>query len=162
MRIKSTRLRDNVAALAALQYDHARIIDGRVTDAEAAAVLLLAVQAHVRALLACTPRPKPKSHEPAAVVDTASMTDAELYAHYKRTAHAEDLRFFLRGGKSEALLVRARAITNPTAQDLARLREAWRIERTAEERAAGIPAIGTEQWHRQTRGESTEIEEVRS
>jgi hypothetical protein len=153
MPTKSTRLRDNVTALAALRYEQAQIVDGHVTDAEAAAVLLLAVQAHVRALLACTPRPKPKPHEPAAVVDTAGMTDAELYAHYKRTASIEDLRFFLRGGKSAALLARARAITNPTAHDLIRLREAWRIERAADDRATGIPAIGTEAWHRQTRAE---------
>jgi hypothetical protein len=150
MPTNSTRLRDNVAALAALQYDHARIVDGRVTDAQAAAVLLLAVQAHVRALLACTPKPRPAHAEPAAV-DTSTMTDAQVYAYYKRTALAEDLKFFLRGGKSEALLARARAITTPTAQDLILLREVWRIERAAEERAAGIPAIGTEEWHRQTR-----------
>lgn len=156
MPTKHTRLRDNVAALAALQYDHARIVDGRVTDPETAAVLLLAVQAHVRALLACAPRPKAKHADPSAVVDTSTMTDAELYAHYKRTAAAEDLRFFLRGGKSPALLARARAITHPTARDLALLREAWRIERAADERAAGIPAIGTEGWHRQTRGESVD------
>jgi hypothetical protein len=161
MPTKSTRLRDSVAALAALQYDHARIVDGHVTDAYAAAVLLRAVQVHVRALVACTPSPKPAQAEPAAV-DPATMTDAQLYAYYKRTAPAEDLRFFLRGGKSPALLARARAITNPTAYDLVLLREAWRIERADDERAAGIPAIGTEEWHRQTRDESTAIEEVRS
>jgi hypothetical protein len=160
MPTKSTRLRDNVTALAALQYDHARIVDGRVTDAEAAAVLLLAVQAHVRALLACTPKPRPAPSEPAAV-DTTTMTDAQVYAYHKRTALAEDLKFFLRGGKSEALLARARAITKPTAQDLILLREAWRIERAAEERAAGIPAIGTEAWYRQTRAESSHEEGVR-
>jgi hypothetical protein len=159
MSTKSTRIRDNVTALAALRYEHARIVDGRVTDAEAAAVLLLAVQAHVRALLACTPNPRPAQTDLGAV-DTSMMTDAQLYAHYKRTAPAEDLKFFLRGGKSEALLARARAITKPTAQDLVLLREAWRIERAAEERAAGIPAIGTEAWHRQTRGESIDDEGV--
>jgi hypothetical protein len=160
MPTKSSRLRDSVTALAALQYDHARIVDGRVTDAVAAAILLQAVQGHVRALVACAPSPRPIQAEPAAM-DTSTMTDAELYAHYKRTAPAEELRFFLRGGKSDILRTRAEAITNPTARDLASLREAWRIERAAEERAAGIPAIGSPKWHRQTCGESTEIEEVR-
>jgi hypothetical protein len=159
MPTKSTRLRDNVAALAALQYDHARIVDGRVTDAQAAAILLQAVQAHVRALVACTPNPRPAQTQPA-VVDTSTMTDAQLYAYYKRTALVEDLRFFLRGGKSAALRARAEAITNPTARDLASLREAWRVERCAEDRAAGIPAIGTEEWHRQTRGEPMSTQEV--
>jgi hypothetical protein len=153
MLTNTARLRDTIAALAALQYAHAQILDGRVTDPHAAAVLLQAVEAHVRALVACAPRPTPARVPPVAV-DTATMTDAQLYTHYKRTGPAEELRFFLRGGKSAALLARARAITSPTGQDLARLREAWRVERCAEERAAGIPAIGTEEWHRLTRGES--------
>jgi hypothetical protein len=147
------RLRDTIAALAALQYAHAQILDGRVTDPQAAALLLQAEQAHVRALVACAPRPKPARVPPVAV-DTATMTDAQLYANYKRTALVEDLRFFLRCPRSATLRARADAITKPTAQDPASLREAWRIERGAEERAAGIPAIGTEAWHRQTRGES--------
>lgn len=154
MPTKSTRLRDNLTALAALRYEQAQIVNGRATDAEAAAVLLMAVQAHVQALLACQPTARPKPEITACVVDTSTMTDAELYAHYKRTAPAEDLKFFLRGGKSEALRARARAITNPTAQDLVLLRETWRIERAAEERATGIPAIGTEAWHRQMQDES--------
>jgi hypothetical protein len=154
---KSIRLRDSVTALAALQYDHARIVDGRVTDTQAAAILLQAVQAHVRALLACTPHLTPRQASPA-IVDMSTITDAQLYAHYKRTSAAEDLRFFLRGGKSAALLARARAITTPTARDLVSLREAWRIERDAEDRAAGIPAIGSENWHRQMQAEP--IDEV--
>jgi hypothetical protein len=159
MPTKSIRLRDNVAALAALKYDHARIVDGHVTDAQAAAILLQAVQAYVRALVACTPHPRPTQATPT-IVETSTMTDAQLYDYYKRTAPAEELRFFLRSGKSAALLARARALTNPTSQDLVRLREGWRIERCADERAAGIPAIGTEEWHRQTRGESINEEGV--
>jgi hypothetical protein len=148
MATHTARLREQIAALAALQYDDAQILDGRVMNPAAAAVILQAVQAHVRALAACLPRPTP-AHVRPAVVDTATMTDAELYAFYKRTAPAEDLRFFLRGRLSDALRLRAEAITKPTARDLASLREAWRIERQAEERAAGIPAIGTAEWHRQ-------------
>jgi hypothetical protein len=153
MLTNTARLRDTIAALAALQYAHAQILDGRVTDPQAAALLLQAVQAHVRALVACAPRPMPARVPPVAV-DTATMTDAQLYAHYKRTAPIEDLRFFLRGPKSAALRARAEAIATPTAHDVASLREAWRVERLADDRAAGIPAIGTAEWHRQMRGES--------
>jgi hypothetical protein len=130
-----------------LQYADAQILDGRVMNPAAAASLLQAVETHVRALVACAPRPAPARVLPSA--DTAAMTDAELYAHYKRTAPAEDLRFFLRVRMSDALRIWAEGITKPTAQDLARLRVAWRTQRAAEERAAGIPAIGTAEWHRQ-------------
>ncbi|MBM3772820.1 MAG: hypothetical protein FJW27_16320 [Acidimicrobiia bacterium] len=144
----TARLRDQIAALAALQYEHAQILDGRVMNPAAAAVIMQAVQAHVRALAACLPRTTPARVQPADV-DPVAMTDAELYAYYKRTAPAEDLRFFLRGRLSDALRRRAEAITKPTARDLISLREAWRIERQAHDRAAGIPAIGTAEWHRQ-------------
>lgn len=147
MATNTARLRDNIAALAVLQYDQAGILDGRVTNPAAAAVILQAVQAHVRALAACLPRPTPARVRPSA--DTAAMTDAELYAHYKRTAPAEDLRFFLRGRLSDGLRERAEAIMKPTARELTSLREAWRIEREAERRAAGIPSIGTAEWHQQ-------------
>ena len=160
MPTKNTRLNDCVTALAALQYDHARIVDGRVTDAQAAAILLQAVQVLVRALMACTPIPR-RAPAQSTAVDTSTMTDAQLYAHCKRIAPAEDLKFFLRGGKSAALRARAEAITNPTARDLASLREAWRSERADEERAAGISAIGSLEWHRQARDESIAIREVR-
>lgn len=42
-----------------------------------------------------TPETRQRS-TPAAVADTATMTTAELFAHYKRTAPLEDLRFILR------------------------------------------------------------------
>lgn len=148
MPTQTARLRDSIAALAALQFNHAQIVDGRVRNPEAAAILLQAVQAHVRALVACAPRPTPARVQPSAV-HTATLTDAELRAHYKRTAPVEDLRFLLRVRMSDALRARAGAIVKPTAQDLAKLRTAWRSERRAEERVAGIPAIGTTEWHRQ-------------
>jgi hypothetical protein len=147
MAANTARLRDNVTALAALRFDAAQIVDGRVTNPDAAALILQAVQAHVCALVACLPRATAGRVRPAVVVDTSAMTDAELFAHYKRTAPAEDLRFFLRARMSDALRRRAEAITKPTAADLAVLRTAWRTERQAEERAAGIPAIGTAEWH---------------
>jgi hypothetical protein len=77
-------------------------LDGRVTNPAAAAIILQAVQAHVCALAACLPHPAP-AHVRPAVVDPAAMTDAELYAYYKRTALTDDLRFFLRGRMSDAL-----------------------------------------------------------
>ena len=143
------RLRDTITALAAVRFDQAQIVDGRVMNPNAAALILQAVQAHVCALVACVPRPTAGRARPAAVVETAAMTDAELYAHYKRTALIEDLRFLLRGRMSDALRDRANAITQPTASDLARLRAAWRAERLADERATGLPAIGTAEWHEQ-------------
>ena len=155
MATNTARLRDNIAALAALRYDQARIVDGRVTSPEAAAVLLQAVQAYVSALLACAPRPKPARVQPSGV-DSAAMTDAELYAFYKRTALTEDLRFLLRVRLSDGLRARAEAITRPTAQDLSSLRAAWRVERWAEDRAAGIPAIGTLAWHGRASGNEAE------
>jgi hypothetical protein len=101
-----------------------------------------------RLAAACLPCPTRARVQPADV-DPAAMTDAELYAYYKRTALTEDLRFFLRGRMSDALRRRAEAIGKPTARDLASLRDTWRTERQADDRAAGIPAIGTAEWHRQ-------------
>jgi hypothetical protein len=149
MPANTTRLRDSVTALAALRFDQAQIVDGRVTNPDAAALILQAVQAHVCALVACLPAAKVGRARRTDAVDTAAMTDAELFAYYKRTAPAEDLRFFLRARMSDALRRRAETITKPTAADLAVLRTAWRTERQAEERAAGIPAIGTAEWHQQ-------------
>ncbi len=148
MRTKTDQLCEQIAALAALPFDRVQIVDGRVTNPEAAARLLQALEVHVRALVNCAPRPTPARIQ-AAPVDTSAMTHAELFAHYKRTAPAEDLRFFLRGRLSDALHARAEAIRKPTTQDLTTLHAAWRLERQAEERAAGIPAIGTAEWHRQ-------------
>jgi hypothetical protein len=142
------RLRDAVTALAAVRFDQAQIVDGRVMDPDAAALILQAVQAHLRVLVdACLPAPKADRGRAVGPVDTAGMTDAQLFAYYKRTAPTEDLRFFLRGRLSDGLRRRAEAITKPTAADLVLLRDAWRTERLAEERAAGIPAIGTAEWH---------------
>lgn len=79
MSTPTARLRDQITALAALQYDQAQILDGRVMNPAAAAIILQAVQAHVRALAACLPRPTPARAQPTAI-DPAAMTDAELYA----------------------------------------------------------------------------------
>ena len=79
---------DNIAALAALRYEQAQIIDGRVMNSEAAATILQAVQAHVRALLACAPRPTPARVQPS-TVDTAGMTDAEFYAGRRRPSRGD-------------------------------------------------------------------------
>jgi len=48
--------------------------------------LLLALE-----LTGAKPTPAPRQH-----VDTATMSDAELRAHYAKTAHVEDIRFHLR------------------------------------------------------------------
>ena len=83
------------------------------------------------------------------------MTVTELYAHYKATAIAEDLAFFLRCPVlSPRLRAQAeQALTQPTKTTVALLRTRWRIERQASERVRGIPALGSLAWR-------TEEEEV--
>ena len=102
MSTKTAQLRDTIAALADLRYDQAEILDGRMTNPAAAAVILQAVQAHVRALVTCAPRLTP-ARVRSANVDTATMTDAERYAYYKRTAPIEDLRFLLPTRRANAV-----------------------------------------------------------
>src|SRR5688572_33349587 len=126
MPANTARLRDSITALSTLRFDQAQIVDGRVMNPDAAALILQAVQAHVCALVACLPRATVGRARPAVVVDMAAMTDAELYAYYKRTALTEDLRFLLRFRMSDVLRRRAEAIAKPSARDLASLRTAWR------------------------------------
>ena len=73
------------------------------------------------------------------------MSDRELFAYYKRTALAGDLAFFLRGTLSDDLRASAMA-SEPTKANLSTLRCLWRAESNARDRAAGIPALGTEAW----------------
>jgi hypothetical protein len=75
-----------------------------------------------------------------ASVDTSTMSDKELFAYYKQTAPAADLRFFLGLNLSPELRARAEGISKPTAKDIQVLREAWRGERNALDRALG-------RWH---------------
>lgn len=62
-----------------------------------------------------TPTPKPRAAKPLTgpPVDLGTLTDAELYAHYKRTAPADDVAFFVARHPGSlagvALLERARA-----------------------------------------------------
>lgn len=94
------------------------------------------------------------------VVDTSTMTNAEIFAYYKRIAPAEDLRFFLRFKMSDALRQRAESVSRPTPAILAEIRTAWRIERLKAARAAGIPAIGSPEWaKRQQRREARAVAE---
>ncbi len=80
-------------------------------------------------------------------VDTGSLTDSQLYAHYKRTVLAEDLAFFLRlPSLSPDLRMRAEAISKPTTKDIQALRTAWRAERQTSDRERGIPSIGSPRW----------------
>lgn len=89
-------------------------------------------------------RPKPKAVP--GPIDLADLSIAQLYAHYKRTAIDEDLKFFLRLTLSPELRSRAESIAKPTAKDLVSLRGAWRAERQTYEREEGIPAIGSTRW----------------
>ena len=82
-----------------------------------------------------------------AAVSTADMTDAQVYTHFKKTARAEDLSFFLRvPSLSQALRAQGEAITRPTQADMTRLHARWRMERQAFELTNGIPAIGSWAW----------------
>ena len=76
--------------------------------------------------------PKPKIQP--GPVNTATMTEAELFAHYKRTALAGDLSFLLQFRMSTELRARCEAILKPNDGDLAILRSAWRAERLLENR----------------------------
>ena len=59
-------------------------------------------------------------------VDTADMTDAQLFAQYKKTAVAEDLAFFLRcPDLSPELRAQGEAIATPNKTEIARLRTLW-------------------------------------
>ena len=71
---------------------------------------------------------KPKAVQP---VDTSKMSDREVYAHYKRIAHVEDVRFFARVYPTPAvlgLLAAAEAGLNrsETLRQLVRLQAEWR------------------------------------
>jgi hypothetical protein len=91
-------------------------------------------------------RDSQKPTKPTKPVDTAAMSEKELFAYYKRTHLAADLAFFLQFRMSDALRARAQAITKPTKQDINALRDAWGVEREREERAAGVPHVGSEAW----------------
>ncbi len=75
------------------------------------------------------------------------LTDAQVYAHYKKTALVEDLKFLLRGNLSPELRAMAEAIVKPTKADLVALRQVWREEKRAYEVFSRMPAIGTAAWH---------------
>jgi hypothetical protein len=82
----------------------------------------------------------------AIVTSSAEMSDAELYASYKRLAPASDL-VFTRRNASDKLKARIDAIVKPNAKDAEAMRSARRLELWNEERASGEPAIGSERWH---------------
>jgi hypothetical protein len=78
------------------------------------------------------------------------MSDAEVFAYYRRTAPVEDLKFFLRVAQmSPELRADAQALLNgprlPRTEHYRRLvalQDRWRRERNEADRIAGIPAIG--------------------
>jgi len=72
------------------------------------------------------------------------MSDAELFAYYKRTALIGDALFYLKLEISPELRARIEALApgKPSKADLSSIAEQWREERRALELAAGIPSIG--------------------
>lgn len=119
------------------------------TAARIATATIAAIKGEPAAVVPSPPKPRRKA--PALVpstdpIDTSKFTDAELFAHYKRIAPAEDLRFILRTEVSAELRARAEAIAKPTAKDISGIRIAWRTERNERDRRLGIPAIGSPAW----------------
>lgn len=98
------------------------------------------------------PLSTPKRPILVAPVNTAQMSDAELYAHYKKTDRIETLRFWIRNAVSmspelrsgfEAFYASVQTITiTPQAfeREFLNLRSTWRRERDAAERQALIDA----------------------
>lgn len=84
----------------------------------------------------------------AAPVDPASMTDAQVFAHYHRTAPVEDLKFFLRvATMSDGLRSRVADLLRRAEAGLSRhavyreyvvLQDAWRRESNERERAERV------------------------
>jgi len=88
---------------------------------------------------------KPRKPRLAESTDTASMTDAQLFAYYKRTAPLSDLRFWLNNARMSdqlragfiALESAAQTLTIPRPafyRQLTALQALWRQESNARER----------------------------
>ena len=93
-------------------------------------------------------RPRPSAVKPVkaieAPVETASMSDAELFAYYKRTGLRDDVRFFLTVRMSRAIQAGAsalldaletRAATPADRKAYVALTNAWREMRLSEDMA---------------------------
>ena len=88
------------------------------------------------------PKPRPAKAE---IVDVSAMSDADLFAHYRRTAPMEDLKFFLRVAEmSPGLRADAETMLNgpklPRTEHyrrLCNLQDRWREERNQAEYALG-------------------------
>lgn len=150
MPTNTARLRDNIAALAALRYDQAQITDGRVSNPQAAAILLQAVQVHVHALIACAPRPTPARAQ-SSPINTATMTDVQLYAYY----HGPDRRLAVLSAVPHVRDLARASGSDHEADGSGSGPFACGLAGRAERRRSGPrdPAIGTAEWHRQTFGE---------
>jgi hypothetical protein len=100
------------------------------------------------------------------VTDPATLTDRELFAHYKRTAPHADLAFWVNGGPYApdvdrafaALLLECFDSNNELriqrTEFYRRLNAAkalWRKWSNDEQRKAGDPAIGSPEWQKALR-----------
>lgn len=86
-------------------------------------------------------------------VDPASLSDADLFKHYRSIAPMEDLGFFLRHAQlTPELTFEAYSLLRqnlPRAEHYRRLnsiKDRHRSMRFDQDRAAGIPAIGSPAW----------------
>jgi hypothetical protein len=91
-------------------------------------------------------RTKPQQTAP----DTAEKSEAELYAHYKRTAPAEDIAFWIANVRMSAGLLlwfKGLALAQPDLnrtdfyRQFRNLQDAWRRERNAEEIAERLTDV---------------------
>ncbi len=104
--------------------------------------------------------PKPKI---APNVDTANMTDAELFRHYKQTAPIEDLRFYLRNPQTPELVARIMALITvgkPTRKDLASVAQQWRGDMERKRLAAGEPFLMTTEQYENLTAEPENVSAV--
>ena len=84
----------------------------------------------------------PKAKAAAGPVDTADMTDAQLFAHFKRIAPVEDVRFWLQSEMSNDLRLQFMELLDETVagtvgapehkRRFTALKDAWRVERRSE------------------------------
>ncbi len=74
------------------------------------------------------PKPKPTA------IPHREMTDAELFAAYRKISPREDLAFLLRTSLSVELRAHLESIAHPTRPILKSAVELWRIERATADR----------------------------
>jgi glycine cleavage system protein P-like pyridoxal-binding family len=94
----------------------------------------------------CCHRPLPVVKD-GSMVSILDMTDAQLFAYYKKQAPRSDLAFTARNASPE-LKARIQDLLsgNPSAKDAELMRHYRRVELSDAEKASGMAPIGSERW----------------